>query len=58
MDDDNIPRAVRSEKISVCNCEVEVHVLEDGRRIVSADSLARLFEILGIVVDDSEESDR
>jgi hypothetical protein len=43
---DRIPVAVRSETLSIAGVPIEVHVLDDGRRIVSTESLQSFFALL------------
>jgi hypothetical protein len=49
MDGDKLPVAVHSETLRIGDIEIEVHVLDDGRRIVSAEALLLLW---GLSPDD------
>jgi hypothetical protein len=44
---ERLPTAVHSSTLKLSGVELRCHVLDDGRRIIDADDLARLFEAWG-----------
>jgi hypothetical protein len=54
---DNLPQAVWSGVIKIAGLELKCHVLEDGRRIIEADSLNAFLEALGNDGDFSVKSE-
>jgi hypothetical protein len=55
MSNDGIPVAVCTETMRVLGVDVEVHVLDDGRRIIGTDDFERLLAILGVPADEEGE---
>lgn len=51
-DEDDLPRAIATGKLRVGDVEIDVHTLDDGRRIVDADQLVSL---LGFSMDELRE---
>lgn len=53
MSADELPRSLRQGTVRLFGVDVEVHHLDDGRRIITADSMTALFEAMGKGIDGS-----
>ena len=42
----NLPEVARTATITVAGVDLTVHVLDDGQRVIEAESMERLFERL------------
>lgn len=47
-DGDDLPRAIATGKLRVGDVEIDVHTLDDGRRIVDADQFVALLGFMGM----------
>ena len=48
-------RAVSSATVRIMGMDLTVHVLEDGQRVIDAESVERFFEALGGDIQPTEE---
>lgn len=44
---DNIPTSIRTSTIHIFGVDLVVHHLDNGQRVIEADSMAALFEAMG-----------
>ncbi len=42
----NLPEVARTDTITLAGVDLTVHVLDDGQRVIEAESMERLFERL------------
>ena len=51
MSDDHLPQSIWSGSFTLFGVEIECHILDDGQRIIEAESIERLFEAMARVDD-------
>ena len=56
---DNLPQSINTATLTVFGVELRVHMLDDGRRIIEADDLHRLWTMMAgpdDVIETAQES--
>lgn len=51
MSDDQIPQSIGSGSFTLFGVEIKCHVLNDGQRIIEAESMENLFETMARIDD-------